>query len=98
MSDTVQGRFTIRRLMIAIAIVGLIIGLWIMKTRRDERLGKMEFYSRLERIYRLRQADNGGRPLFQANQERLERFTAMRRKWAWAALHPWLLVEPDSPE
>src|SRR5437870_4239665 len=92
-----QVRMTVRGLMIAVAIVAIVLGVGILKKRRDERLKRLAFYSRLERKYTARaQASAPGR-FIDAEQERLNFFRAMRRKWEWAASRPWESVEPDPP-
>jgi hypothetical protein len=88
---------TVRGLMIAVAIVAIVLGVAILKKRRDERLKNQAYFAGLERKYAARaQAGASGR-LPNAAQERLDYFRAMRRKWEWAASHPWESVEPDPP-
>jgi hypothetical protein len=90
-------RMTLRGLMVAVAIVAVVLGVGLLKKRRDERLKRLAFYSGLEHKYTARaQASTSGR-LGNAGQERLDYFRAMRRKWEWAASHPWESVEPDPP-
>jgi hypothetical protein len=81
--------------MVAVAIVAIVLGVGLLKKRRDERLQRLVFYSGLEHKFMARvQASGSGRLL---NAERLNYFRAMRRKWEWAASHPWESVEPDPP-
>jgi hypothetical protein len=88
-------RMTMRGLMFAVAIVAIVLGVGLVKKRRDERLQRLTFYSGLEHKYVARaQSIAPGKPSHQA-QERLNFFRAMRRKWEWAASHPWESVEPD---
>jgi hypothetical protein len=88
---------TLRGLMVAVAIVAVILGVGLLKQRRDERLKRLASYAGLEHTYTARaQARTSGR-LGSAGQERLDCFRAMRRKWEWAASHPWEAVEPDPP-
>jgi hypothetical protein len=91
-------KFTVRRLMVTVAIVGVLIGLWVLKKRRDERLERREYYSRWARKYQARQRDSFPTPLNEANLVRLDRFLAMERKWEHGVRHPWLSVVPDLPE
>jgi hypothetical protein len=83
--------------MAAVAIVAVVLGVGLLKKRRDERLRRLAFYSGLEYKFMARaQSIAPGKPSH-GDQERLNIFRAMRRKWEWAASHPWESVEPDSP-
>jgi hypothetical protein len=90
-------RMTLRGMMVAVAIVAVVLGVGLIKKRRDECLKRLMFWSGWEHKYTARaQARTSGRP-GNAEQERLDHFRAMRRKWEWAASHPWESVEPDPP-
>jgi hypothetical protein len=91
-------RFTVRRMMIAVAIVAIVLGVATFKKRRDQRLKNQVYFAGLERKFTARaEASATGSPP-KAAQARLNYFRAMRRKWQWAASHPWESVEPDPPE
>jgi hypothetical protein len=47
-------RMTTRRWMDAVAIVAIVLGVAVLKKRRDERLQKQVYYSGLERKYAAR--------------------------------------------
>jgi hypothetical protein len=90
-------KMTVRGLMIAVAMISLVLGVGLLKKRRDERLQRLAFYSGLEHKFLARpQAIAPGKPSHQ-DRERLNFFRAMRRKWEWTASHPWESVEPDPP-
>lgn len=84
-------RFTVRRLMVAVAIVAIAIPTysWLLEVAR-----KAESYRNMGRYYRSVITSPGGTP------EYLERFvswrSAMIRKYDRAALFPWLPIEPDA--
>jgi hypothetical protein len=85
-------RFTLRRLMVGMAVVAGIFGSarWLHVRSRDYRnlaayYGKQEMQSWVGR-HRLRLTDAG------------EKYRRLRLKYERAARCPWLLVEPDPPE
>jgi hypothetical protein len=95
-------RFTVRRLMIAVAVVGLALATAIMMRRSDEFRALAE-----------EQADNEAASLEYADdargehgdQQRVARgeqmavyHRALKIKYERAARYPWLPVAPDPPE
>jgi hypothetical protein len=94
----VRPRFTVRRLMVAVVVVGLIAWAGMMKLRRDRYLARAAYYGRFEAKYQARISDSSPKPSSPSNQERLALFIRMRAKYERAACYPWLPVEPDTPE
>jgi hypothetical protein len=106
-------RFTVRRLMVAVAIVGVIVGGRIEGERRRDRflLKVIHHYIRSSDANDQRRVldspfvpffDPEGRARFQAKIAALDAqifyHERMKIKYAWAALYPWLPVWPDTPE
>jgi hypothetical protein len=83
--------------MVAVAIVAIVLGVGLLKKRRDESLQRLAFYSALEHKFMARAKSIAPGEPSHGDQERLNIFRAMRRKWEWAASHPWESVELDSP-
>lgn len=89
-------RFTMRGLMIAVAVVGVLI--WIVWDRAGAK------YRETAYLYRtLADKQWTGPPLTEeqasVRQRRFQEYTAeMARKYERAARYPWLPVEPDTPE
>ena len=83
-------RFTVRRLMVAVALVAIAIPTysWLLEVLR-----KADSYRNMGRYYRSVITSPGATP------EYLERFvswrSAMIRKYDRAAFFPWLPIEPD---
>jgi hypothetical protein len=95
-------RFTIRRLMLAVAVVALLVGMAIESEWRRVRFHK------LVQFYWWKQA-NPHFPYLSATYEDWESITrrlprlgpyyaAMRAKYEFAERYPWLPVAPDPPE
>lgn len=89
-------RVTIRRMMVAVAIVGMCLGcgVWIQKLRRASesyRVRAILHTSSAARLIRYNHQHGG-----------LEKHVAydlkMRAKYMRASLYPWLPVEPDPPK
>jgi hypothetical protein len=84
-------RLTVRRMMIAVAVVAIAIPTysWLLEVAR-----KAESYRNMARYYRTVITSPGATP------EYLERFaswrSAMIRKYDRAVLSPWLPIEPDT--
>src|SRR4051794_11049283 len=104
-------RFTVRRLMVAVAVVAVCMGLLTMRqraaTRRARALShaaKADERRVVVAVWRRGNVRliNITREQAEADVGRCERAAtyheAMRRKWEEAARHPWLAVEPDPPE
>jgi hypothetical protein len=86
-------RFTVRRLMVAVVIVGLMLGLGAWMARRSA-----EFRKRAEshmRTVRVMYSIGRWKP---RGFDRNAWAWRMGEKYAYAASHPWLPVEPDPPE
>jgi hypothetical protein len=87
-------RFTVQQLMVAVAIVGLVLGIMI---ERQTRFRKIAAHHRaeFEKIIQM-----NAHPFAGSSEEavRLEWHESMRLKYESAARNPWLSVEPDSPE
>jgi hypothetical protein len=94
-------RLTVRRLMIAVAIVGMTLGVVVWCKRRHDRfVGHVSLYER--------ERENtagiwsGPSKVIEARRELARRrgryFYAMAAKYRFAARYSWLPVEPDPPE
>jgi hypothetical protein len=91
--------FTVRRMMVAVAIVALICGAEIMRRCRNEAVDRFEYWSDRETSYR---AELAADPDFddypehgRTMREEAEEACAMRIKWEYAVHHPWCRFEPD---
>lgn len=88
-------RFTVRRMMIAVAIVAAMMG-WFALQRRAERFQQRAALHGREaeeiQDYREMGIDE---PLL---NKRLAYHTEMRRKYDRGVLYPWLPMAPDPPE
>ena len=103
-------RFTVRGMMVAVAIVGMACGGELIRRRRNYYLNEADTYAYGERIFR----ESADEPLEgcragQVSREAQARFkvetlatadhyAALKRKYARAARYPWLPVAPDPPE
>jgi hypothetical protein len=85
-------RFTIRRLMVAVAIAAFAFGGWQMRQRREHRLRLALKHEVLSALLRDGHADTSRDP------ERADRHKALHIKYEHAARYPWLPIEPDPPE
>jgi hypothetical protein len=85
-------RFTVRRMMVAVAIVGLMFGFGTWLSRRSaEFQKKAESYMRTVRVmYSFGRWKPRG---FDRNSWALK----MAEKYHYAARHPWFPVAPDPP-
>jgi hypothetical protein len=89
-------RFTVRRMMVVVAIVGVLIGGWIAGERRREEFDRLaRKYSHLSHIEIICTIDEAQKRLEVHEQKYFEQMTL---KYRWAAKYPWLPVWPDSPE
>ena len=88
-------RMTTRRWMVAVAIVGIVLGVTI---ERHNRFRKIADYHQGEIMKLARRlaafAGSSDHPLI----PRLDSHESMRLKYEHAARYPWLPVEPDPPE
>ena len=87
-------RFTIRRLMIAVAVVGLIAGVLIDRERRFREMADRHWKLWLENPASV--VDS--RIPNEAHARQSEHHRAMREKYERASRYPWLPVAPDPPE
>jgi hypothetical protein len=87
-------RFTMRRLILVVAIVGLLVGGWLWGERRRTKFAELEFRHQMLSIPRIIDPDlKPGPPKEVANYHR-----EMAEKYRFAATYPWLPVAPDPPE
>ena len=104
-----RARFTVRRMMVAVAIVGVIVGGWIeiAKGRRRARFDELsqEYYLRMLNCSVITYSGPGGahfEELVKAKEARnakpLAYYAEMFRKYRSAARYPWLPVAPDPAE
>ena len=96
-------RFTVRRLMVAVAIVGILLGAWIgLERRRVWLQGLLERHqdrAQLCELYKfIGKLDRKPAAWIARHQARFEHHLAMMRKYERAARHPWLPLAPDPPE
>jgi hypothetical protein len=92
-------RFTIGRLMIAVAALSVVMGLGGMMRRRVEYSSRMTYHARqyrmrLSRLVRARE----GLPPGPIEPASFRYHFKMAEKYEWAARYPWLPVAPDPPE
>jgi hypothetical protein len=87
-------RFRLRALMVAVAIVAVLLGLWagIERRRADfRRIARYHSYRNLGLLV-------DSRSLTPLELRRDEWHAALAKKYTRAARYPWLPVEPDPPE
>ena len=95
-------RLTVRRLMVAVAVVALCLTAWSYWDRRDERY--FEFAVKAMSHTTLAVAYETGRPIgslrerARVNPRKAAYHAALARKYEYAASRPWLPVLPDPPE
>jgi hypothetical protein len=102
-------RMTTRRWMVAVAIVAVGIGTWMLieRSRSYAALGSLHAESEKE-CRRIVEAFEGSRfdpviwgealALVRRSRKLLPYHAALRRKYERASRRPWLPVEPDPPE
>jgi hypothetical protein len=105
-------RFTVRRIMAVVGLVGLTLGIGIECERRSDRFRATAQYhrSRIDAVLRvassyysghelarLRFYHPGGKEFTGLELGRLSWNKALETKYLAAARHPWLLVAPDPP-
>jgi hypothetical protein len=102
-------RFTIRRMMVVVAIVAVICGGGSYAWRREQLRRRLEGYhwkishhSQMERssITAIVESNvpTGPDELARLNSVRTAYHASMRRKYQRAAVRPWQGIEPDPPE
>jgi hypothetical protein len=97
-------RFTVRRLMIAVAVVGLLAGIGKNLSRRSMRFKEIAQGHRDEtHVFRcgmvnIDELDSRVREAFRQEDIRVDFHARMAEKYERAARYPWLPVEPDPPD
>jgi hypothetical protein len=107
-------RFTVRRMMIAVALLALFLGGWVWMERRSARFSDLaNWHHRQITCVFFGSPGPDGKFIYEASDSpqrdgdppvslRQQRIDTWRRQIAvkyWdAARHPWLPVEPDPPE
>jgi hypothetical protein len=94
-------RFTVRRMMVAVAIMALCLTAWSFWARRDERFLKFAIEAMTHAT--LARAYETGRPFDSrvrapVDPQKAAYHAALVRKYEYAARYPWLPVLPDPPE
>jgi hypothetical protein len=93
-------RVTVRRLMIAVAVVGIVLGPLVYLGQRSRRFGQ------ISRVHVRAMSDGAieaaklkrrGDPRAKLAYARADYHQAMWLKYFHAARYPWLPVEPDPP-
>src|SRR4051794_39301981 len=97
-------RFTVWLMMVAVAVVGVLLGGELMRRRRAACLERLAWLAGRERAWGKVDASrerevasrflNGGRQMGVA--EALAEVARQKRKYAFAASHPWLPVPHDA--
>jgi hypothetical protein len=85
-------RFTVRRMMVAVAVLSLLIGWGIESGRRE---GRFRTAARVHWLASFGRAPDGPGQVTEAGLRWHDR---MAEKYDRAARYPWLPVEPDPPE
>ena len=107
-----RARFTIRRMMVAVAIVALLLGGDVLRRKRSGYLARAdaeaarELESRAKvKVYEGAIETSAAPSVAEGYRHRVEMYRdeanhhgRLRRKYARAARYPWLPVEPDPPE
>ena len=90
-------RFTVRRIMAVVAIVGVGFGVfhWVEWRAATFRQLAIHYRKDCDWFYVLRGL---AEPQSGTIGRRFAHQKAMAEKYAWAARYPWLPVEPDPPE
>ena len=105
-------RFTVRRMMLAVAIMGLISGGFVLARKRARHLARAnaeaasELRSRdLVKVYESAITTSAAPSVAEGYRHWVEMFREeadyhgrLRRKYEHAARNPWLSVAPDQPE
>ena len=96
-------RFTVRRLMIAVAVVAVLLGGELLRRKRADRLERLAWLAGRERMLLANRHDPSleiaagnlkhGKPM--GVEEALQEIAKQRRRFEYAAAHPWLPVPPD---
>jgi hypothetical protein len=97
-------RFTVRRMMIVVGLAALVM--WVGRTLQERR-GRFEKRAQVEAraglreimkyVYRVSPGTTVPQSFFE-DFPKVRYHEALDKKYRFAALHPWLPVEPDPPE
>ena len=85
-------RFTLRRMMVGVAVVGIILASINMQRRRRALLWRAEFEGDVATLLQSNRR-HGAAPT-----ELIHYHSALQAKYAGATRYPWLPVAPDPPE
>lgn len=91
-------RFSVRRLMLAVAIMGIVLGVTIERRDRFRRIAAHHEAEVEKLVGRLPPEVVYGHSSDDPIMRRLEWHEPMRLKYERAARYPWLPVRPDPPE
>jgi hypothetical protein len=97
-------RFTVRRMMVAVAVVALLLA-WMQAEKRigelrDSYYWQMAIHAGLEELETeggVIRGFSGGPTVVKPNARRAAYHAAMRRKYKRAYRYPWLPIAPDPP-
>jgi hypothetical protein len=98
-------RISLRRMMILVAIVAVLMGCELMRRQRAACLERLAWLAGRERMLKASDPEEGreiASPYLKHGKqmgvgEALEEIARQRRRYEYAASHPWLPVEPDPP-
>jgi hypothetical protein len=96
-------RFTVRRLMIAVAVVAVLLGGELIRRQRAARLERLAWLARCERMLATSHPEEEreiASPYLKHGKqmgvvEALQEIARQRLRYEYAASHPWLPVPPD---
>ena len=92
-------RFTVRGLMVAVAAVGLVLGVYATCRSRSARFHALMISHESRAMELLDEAPPGADAAVRRRfHTRLDWHETMYAKYERAARHPWLTVAPDPPE
>jgi hypothetical protein len=96
-------RFTVRWMMVAVAMVAVLLGGELMRRRRAACLERLAWLAKHEKILAASKPEEEreiaslylkhGKQM--GVEEALEEIARQRRRYEYAASHPWLPVPPD---
>jgi hypothetical protein len=94
-------RFTVRWLMVAVAIVGIVLGPLVYLGRRSSRFRQISWVherAMTDGAIEAARLKRRGDPRSKLAYARADYHQALWLKYFRAARHPWLPIEPDPPE
>ncbi len=104
-------RFTVRRMMVAVAILGLVVSVGIFSARRQSFAIMARDYANMETAARLFEKDFPGpfslyvvrmidteKGFVQVKGQKVAYYAQMKEKYERAARFPWLSIGADPPE